>query len=54
MSEEGATLFWEIDLDPAPDHKSDNVDPILPTRAAPTDEVVAPKKVLSIGSMPTS
>ncbi len=50
MSEEDAALFWEMDLDPAPDRKSDSADPILPTRAALTNAEVAPEKVISIGS----
>ena len=41
-------------MDPTPDHKSDNADLTLPTRAAPTDEEVAPEKVISIRSMPAS
>ena len=54
MSEEDAALFWEMDLDPAPDQKSDSADPILLARATLTDEDVAPETMIPIGLMPTS
>ncbi len=38
MSEEDAALFWEMDLDPAPDHRSDSVDSTLLTRPVSTSK----------------
>ncbi len=54
MSEEDATLFGEMDPDPAPDHWSDNAGLTQPVRTAPTARNVIPDKVTSIGPVPTS
>ncbi len=54
MSEEDAALFWEVNFGTAPDHKSASADLTLPDRAALTDEEAAPKKMISIGTVPTS
>ncbi len=54
MSKEDASLFWEMDLDPAPDHESDSADSTLPTRTAPIDEEVVHEEVISIGPVSTS
>ncbi len=54
MSKDDASLFWEMDVDPAPDHKSDSADSTLPTRTAPIDEEVVHEEVISIAPVSTS
>ncbi len=53
MSEEEVASFWEVNIDDAPNHKSDSADPTLPDRATPIDEEAAPEKTRPIGPMPT-
>ncbi len=54
MLEEDAALFWEVNIDTAPDRESASINPILPDRAAPTDGKAAPEKMIPIGPVPTS
>ncbi len=46
-------LFWEVNIDTAPDHKSHSADPTLPDRAALTELEAAPEKI-SVGPVPNS
>ncbi len=52
MSEEYATLFWEVNIDPSPNHECASAGPTLPDRAAMNAEKAAPEQVIPIRSLP--